>query len=359
MKSIMKLGVLAAMVAVIALAVGVPLAMAWDDPAGDEIETGDFHSAGKLQCNKCHTMHYSENGTTPTELSGFGMDADTGGPFPHLLLKENTTELCLACHDDPLISPDVYNATVELPGGDFAPAGSFAEANAHNPTGTVGNASTLIPIDSELGLTPPGGTGALSRWTCCECHDEHGDTGQAFMYRNLLKNVGGVDVSGTLMVAGPAELGDTEEAQIWDGSSVNVTAEADINHNAYLVETNEDDDIGFGAWCGGCHGAFHGVDDNDTHDGSAWIRHPTNTLLTSDMETAYGALTGFIPVETTRAAFTYSTDLSGLTADETTDQVSCLSCHRAHAAEKNAVRWDSAIPAGDNANCNKCHDKGA
>lgn len=399
MRKTTKLGFLEALVGVMVLVMGMPLAMAYDfGTAGPEdgIEYGDFHSATYLRCNACHTMHYSEDGDSPP-TTGFGPDTDDpadgigdfgvedGGPFHHLLIKKNVTDLCLMCHDDPTISPDVYDVTAgsETPGGDFAPSGSVTEVNGHNPGGdTTYSESLILPLDDTIGddgMKPPGvegGPTVLSRWTCVECHDEHGDTGEAFMYRNLKKNVGlgtggyPVDVSGSLITntAGPVELGDAEEAQIWTGSA-NFDAEANASHNVYRVAAVDDDDIGFGAWCAGCHGNFHGDDDSDsdTHDGLNWIRHPTAEPLTvatppaEDTADHFGTLFDsgktFIPLETT-TAITFATTLSGIDA-AATEQVMCLSCHRAHASDtRNAVRWNSDGPAGAGNNCNRCHSKG-
>ena len=99
---------------------------------GGPSQAGDFHTGTGLVCSDCHTMHYSEGGTTP---SGAG-----GGPAGHLLLQSNVTDLCLSCHSDPTKGPDVFNATDELPGGDFAPGGTQADANGHDP------APLFVPI---------------------------------------------------------------------------------------------------------------------------------------------------------------------------------------------------------------------
>ncbi len=56
-----------------------------------------FHGKD-LVCEKCHVMHYSEDGTPLP---------DGEGPFEHLLVKERSTELCLTCHDGKADVPDV------------------------------------------------------------------------------------------------------------------------------------------------------------------------------------------------------------------------------------------------------------
>lgn len=292
-------------------------------------ETGAFHDAANLQCNKCHTMHYSEGGQAPT-------NADSGGPFKKLLIKSEVTNLCLMCHSDPTKAPDVYEATVETPGGDFKystkeQGKTGDEAKGHNPGGVLGTDSVLT--------TAPGGTFDASTFTCISCHDEHGDTSQAFMYRNVLKK-------GLTTFAG-----DNEEAQIWDGSTANVAAEADTNHNVYKVSAIASDE--FSAWCGSCHGDFH----TKTKDNSGnWIRHPTAEEL-GGLASNYGTnYTPAYPVATTNANAAIGTNwaISG-----TTEGVMCLSCHKAHATNyANATRWDNGAASGSGTGCNKCHAKG-
>ena len=317
-------------------------------------ETGAFHDAAHLQCNKCHAIHYSEDGTAPTEANGFGTDADTDGSSLRLLLKENTTDLCLSCHDDADVAPDVFGAGVETPGGDFGQSGATADrAKGHNPGGTSGNESTNIKIDTDLGLTPPGGT-ALAEWTCISCHDGHGDTDRAFTFRNLLKNPGGLladALDSTVFVAA-----DGEESDIWDGSGANV-AQSPTNHNVYRTGTTIGKEVGFGTWCATCHGDFHhGAEPNAPED-VAWTHHPTAMALPNEYIANYGTTSSYLyPLETSNSS-------AGTTAEWTLAQgkegVTCLSCHRAHASDyANATRWDNGAASGVGTGCNKCHAKG-
>jgi len=335
----MKLGLLTVLVGV-ALAVSVPLMMA---------ETGAFHDVAHLQCNKCHTMHYSEGGGIPTIGSGFGWDAEAGGPFPHLLLKKNITDLCLACHDAPTISPDVFNASIETPGGDFKHSGTNGdETKGHNPGGAPGNVSLSIPLDSVLGLTPPGGA-VLTRWTCVECHYAHGSTDGAFMFRNVLK----FGLTSSNFVAG-----DNEECDIWDGSSANI-AQSSTNHNVYKTSIIGNKSIGFGRWCAVCHGDYHGAarSDSKVGDGADWWSHPTATALpASYLSNYYGTSNYTYPLETANSSASITAEWAQSQGNE---GVTCLTCHKAHASEyANATRWDNATASGSGTGCNKCHNKG-
>jgi hypothetical protein len=154
----------------------------------------------------------------------------------------------------------------------------------------------------------------------------------------------------------------------------NQDAEATDNHNVYTVTTLETQ--GFGQWCAACHSnpddavagtGFHGaaLTDPDVGDGTNWIRHPTAKLLTEDMATNYGEGLGAydptVPLEVTAASGLTGIDSTGLTLVDldTTSQVGCLSCHKAHASDyADIARWDMGAASGAGDNCNKCHGIG-
>ena len=314
-----------------------------------------FHDASGLICNKCHTMHASQDGDLPTmpdEPSG-----TPEGPNPHLLYKANVTDLCLVCHQAPMngtgapIVMTLDGQTGEtagypkISGGDFFhPADS--EDKGHNPYGEPGNASLLIPEDPELHLTPPGGT-ALDKFTCISCHDPHagtatdpGSESPASAYRQLLRKPGdgtGSDIIVTGIEAHPG----TDEGS---GSGTNVAR--------YYSN--------FSIWCGTCHSnpdgagtGFHGSSksDPDVGDGFNWLRHPTDSDLGSAIASNYGLVYDWeYPVEDTNQNGTV----------ELTDEVFCLSCHRAHGTlYYDTTRWDNTQPSGIGTGCNKCHAAGS
>lgn len=306
-----------------------------------------FHDSGSLICQDCHSMHYSEDGAAPA--------AGSGGPNPHLLYKKNTTDLCLMCHADPSKAPDVHNATTALPGGDFAPGGTVADANGHNPGGKSGNVSALIGLDGTLGITPPGGTGALTEFNCASCHGPHGGANECFPFRNLNNENSGS------FPASSIESTNTEEASIWSAGA-NVDAMTAGNHNVYKLASGslQTATKGFGAWCGTCHGSFHGVtkSDTDVGDGTDWIRHPTGTKLSTTVSYQSTTYDPTYPVETSNTGATKSANWT--ISAQTEHQVMCLSCHKAHASTNaNAGRWDFASASGTNTGCNFCHHKGA
>ena len=184
-----------------------------------------FHGSG-LVCNRCHTMHYSENGESPP-LTGFGPDiiepldnvgdygADPGGPFPHLIIKEYSTDLCLMCHMDGLSgdgeTPDVaginvYGSSFERAAGFFGPVDAGGNPTGGNPVRYPEDPTTDIPNGHNLGAgkTLEGSCANSCHYRmsygpdsfptlevgCLDCHDPHGrDTDNPnYSYRNLQVN---------------------------------------------------------------------------------------------------------------------------------------------------------------------------
>ena len=336
-----------------------------------------FHEAAELKCMACHTMHASENGSNTEVTNANGFDAApsggvTAGGNPDLLVDDNTTDLCLACHSQsgsastfadtsgdtaPHVMSTAGSPGKALPGGDYYNSnqivGAVTGAMGHNPGTTDGTNFGTILEDSALGLTPPGGAGALTKWDCVSCHAPHqGDTG----------GYGGDATDFRLLWNKPGGLG---SALVIDAAESDLTAnESDANHSAYKD--------GLSAWCGACHGDYHNEPAGDYY-------HPSDQGLPSMMVTAYngnpaaGDNYSFItPVE----------DINGATTDFTASaaaMVTCLSCHRAHAAStiathpnytvapldataindtNNMTRWDMNLSSGSGTGCNKCHSKG-
>lgn len=342
-----------------------------------------FHNGSQLVCDNCHTMHYSEGGVAPpSKAEGYPQNADSGGPFPHLLVKANITDLCLQCHMNNQYTgaPSVLNTTpgsgTLLPGGDFGYTYNVSPSalpgqvpGGHNPFGNSGAPSANInpsPDGGATGLVPPGNTGAaLTNFVCTNCHGEHGpESGnvnfsnpsstqsyQNYGYRLLLGVVNGNNtvaadsivsqawvVSGGAVVAGP------------DGANLTVS-ESSTNHNVYKG--------GFSEWCSSCHANFHSESNTDSnvYNGTAYIRHPTNYNLTSGIIRDYGSNYNYVyPLNVV-------TNSDGQTPTNenpisTNDKIMCLTCHKAHAtANPNSLRWDPT-QASALGQCNTCHQVG-
>ena len=349
-----------------------------------------FHSEAGLICSLCHTMHNSQNGSPMVTAADGDMD---GAAQPHLLLYENKSELCLSCHslndavngENP---PDVYTNAQATPGGDFALAATGNTTKGHNPWHIDGAGGTIdddeVMTDGAGGVAgsgkniAPGSAVALWEWSCLSCHRPHKDTGLAdsdiratYSHRLLRKHVKGpnIDASGADYEDVSTALDDANMIQAdLIAANVNTDAETALNHNVYEVTTLGTQ--GFGQWCGACHSnpddagtGFHGavVGDDDVGNGTDWIRHPTATILNADLAGNYGlTYNPAIPLEVTDAAeLDAKDDVAMADPYASYAQVSCLSCHKAHAsAFADATRWDMAGPSGVDDNCNKCHGIG-
>ncbi|NDY43636.1 hypothetical protein G3N55_12410, partial [Dissulfurirhabdus thermomarina] len=124
------------------------------------------------------------------------------------------------------------------------------------------------------------------------------------------------------------------------------------DHNEYNGASSPEGypDHSLSHFCAGCHGDFHGNHNSLHGDGaSPWIRHPTHIALPASGEyalynTADGATPGpydpMVPVARDPGVLP---GMAAASAQVTpgSDQVMCLSCHRAHGSPyPDALRWD-------------------
>jgi hypothetical protein len=180
----------------------------------------------------------------------------------------------------------------------------------------------------------------------------------------------------------------TAAAHIWpvfDNNSTNAyltnNSVAITLNSADLGDTDESNKVLMSAWCAQCHGAWHEDVVNVTAtSGSDWLRHPVDNRLKdttplsglglsivdfNHLTKTYGnlAVAQKLPVADGGGAAKYY-------ADNTADEVFCLSCHFAHASPTNldALRWGytTAVTAGSQVGagvpsddgCQQCHNKG-
>ena len=142
-----------------------------------------FHSGGVAECEGCHTMHNSLDGTVMGQGTQYQSNA-------FLLKGVTATGTCLLCHSGAaggyhiLSWPDVASGAAPLqftPGGDFAwlkktytyvlrgnTVTEPADMHGHN----VIDASFGLPQDGRL-TAAPGGTYDASKLSCISCHDPH------------------------------------------------------------------------------------------------------------------------------------------------------------------------------------------
>jgi hypothetical protein len=348
-----------------------------------------FHDGGVAECGGCHSMH----GVTTTA-------GKTSNTF--LLIASDDSSVCLGCHEATGLSgPSSYHVSTpgselsagispkqRTPGGDFAwLKKTYSWASGTSTTSELGQTHGHNIISVDKGYTvdttntnAPGGTFPASQLGCQSCHDPHGRGRQLSDGTFMVPGVGvsGAPILGSGSYANQglpgtglaiglyrilAYPGYTRASGVtWGGWPIAV---APSTYNQTEASTQVRVAYGssgsntWGRWCGSCHPDMAGT----SNGGSLAHVHPVDAALG----------TGSVPPSTIYNAYVKSGDMSGAaatsftslvpfaenTADRvtlashagntnvylngpgTSDQVTCFTCHRAHAsAFPNALRWN-------------------
>jgi predicted CXXCH cytochrome family protein len=325
-----------------------------------------FHSGGVAECGGCHSMH-----------------APTGNSF--LLVNSDQSSTCLSCHEHQgdtgpssyhvsTNSADMPAGTAPLqrtPGGDFGwlkktynftvrgtPTTEEGQTHGHN----IVALDHGYVADTTNTTAPGGGTFQASDLACTSCHDPHGK------YRRLSTGViqkdgAPIKASGSYTNATTNEPDATNAVGVYrllagDGyskggvtftgvpaakvpSSYNQSEASTQVRVAYGVATTNGH-VKWGTWCSTCHPNNHS-DGNYVHpvdtgmSSDKVISNYTKYVKSGDMNgTQATAFTSLVPFATNSGNYT---DLATLATVSPTsagpnsgDQVTCLSCHRAHAS---------------------------
>lgn len=326
-------------------------------------QAGAFHDGGAGNCDGCHTIHNSEGGMSVAASPG------------HWLLKGiDPGSICLNCHAGlgSESQPNVASAdgSAMTPGGDFY----WLTKTFSWQTGTSAGSShghNIVALDygfsaDGLLLQAPGGTYMSADLTCTSCHDPHGRARGAGAGGNLpisgsgsygsipspltrfgtYRLLGSIGYNGGSHVQGcffnnPAPVASQNEAVPF--------GESDASHVAY--------GSGMSEWCINCHTGFDtGMGGMGGGGGGSGMHHTAgnNVHLTPERISNYNAyvrtgdLSGsastsylqFVPFEqgVTDASLLDPTSTQG---PDSSSNVMCLTCHRAHASAFRAMgRWD-------------------
>lgn len=285
-----------------------------------------FHDGGVGSCAECHVMHDDGGGAASTE---------------GLLLGENSTDVCLRCHEttngntwgvDPLNPGPIYGGGPFVfllednlndgPGGDQAMNWILGNRAGHN----VISLSHGVTSDPDF-PTSPNGTYPSMHLTCTSCHDPHGNGNFRLLYG-----------SGQTSRSDGYDFTFSAPAPLADGISLYGAPESSGNHTSYRSGVSD--------WCGSCHGLYH-------RGNSSAFRHGTDRSLGGSRSSIYNAYRGtgyedgdgsdaYLPLVPVEDASGLGTSYTGPVSSSS--QFGCLSCHRAHASSGPASgRWDFNI----------------
>ena len=285
-----------------------------------------FHDGGVADCQGCHTMHNSEDGVL--------VDPDSPLGNPWLLRDSTPSDVCLSCHASSLgavLGSDPLAPPSEKGGGNFV---YLLEDNlndghngASNPIGGDAAGHNLnapgngLATDGTLSMSP-GGSYPASAMGCTGCHDPHGTASFRLLY-------------GTgRVVDGVTFLNPAPDAEAMPSL---FSGESQALHTAYKS--------GMSGWCGNCHGDFH--------NNSTALIHPSGAAIGGTVAGVYNLYNGTSDQIGGGQTTAYLTDVpfedpGNLTTStggpSATSQVSCITCHRAHATSAiDAGRWDFQV----------------
>lgn len=284
-----------------------------------------------------------------------GSGNDTfGAQGPSLTNGSDASSTCLNCHDGAaryhVNSADGSNTNE---GGDFhwTQDNGYTYVVRGNPVAVNNNNMGHNMLAADFGLandtdlaTAPGGGAPSAGFGCTSCHDPHGQAGGG--------TIGGADPISVSGSYGAVPAADTQAGNyriLYDSNKAFFTEDAPIARaNSYDGASVQYGD-GMSLWCANCHQGFYtqspsgGMHPTDVAVPGVYNSYVATGNYTGDIATAYDPL---VPVE--RGDATASADLADPTDAATagvgidgTEQVMCLSCHRAHASPfDNALRWD-------------------
>jgi hypothetical protein len=372
--------------------------------ANSQPDSQGFHAGGVAACDGCHVMHNANNGVAKSTLAGSTAAPWTNVTNMFLLQGSDQSSTCLICHQGAkpaglqFTVADFETANVpanRTPGGDFgwvaqtfAPSGaqgaaSPGERHGHN----VVAADWGLAADTRLTVAP-GGSYAVTpngkaAFACSSCHDPHGryrmvndaakPNGVAFMGPNAANSLP-IAASGSYgatptanyavgayrLLAGQGYAPVSNQAFPFPNDPPVAVAPMTYNSGEASAEVRVAYGTGMSEWCQNCHTSVH-FNSGTRGVGIAGFRHPAgsdanlaanqisiyNTYISSGKvnPASTANYTSLVPFEQGKdkslATLAAKTASNSIIAADSSSNVMCLSCHRAHAtAFDSMVRWD-------------------
>jgi hypothetical protein len=345
-----------------------------------------FHSGGVAECGGCHSMHSPKAGASS------------------LLIGIDPSSTCLTCHMQVgLLTPSSYHVMTadadmpagtaprqRTPGGDFGwlkKTYTFTVRGTANTEDGATHGHNIIAADygytvDPTNATAPGnGTSGgfqSNQLACNSCHDQHGQ------FRRL--NDGSIAKTGAPIIASGSyatstTVGYAEPAAV--GTALGVyrllagngystrnsgiigfggvpAAKAPNTYNqseatnqvrvAYGVKTSGGH-VTWSNWCSTCHPGMHSTGNTvhpvDTGLGATIATNYKNYVKSGEMITGgANGFTSLVPFAENQGDYAVlathaSNNNSVLTGPGDSDQVNCMSCHRAHASGfPDMLRWN-------------------
>jgi predicted CXXCH cytochrome family protein len=330
-----------------------------------------FHSGGVAECGGCHSMH------SPA----------AGGSF--LMVGTDQSSTCLSCHEHAGdTAPSSYHVSTapadmpvgtaplqRTPGGDFGwlkKTYTFVVRGTTNVEDGATHGHNIVAVDKgyaadATNTVAPGGTFSSANLACNSCHDPHGKyrrdssniistTGAPIIgsgsYDTSVVPAAGQAVGAYRLLAGAgySKAPFTGVPAAKTPATYNRTEAATQTRTAYGVATNGGHST-WGNWCGACHGDMHStgnyVHPVDQGLGSTIMGLYNSYVKSGDMTgTSANSFNSLVPFSSNTGDYTVlaglaKNDGSQLGGPTSTDQVNCLSCHRAHATGfPEMLRWN-------------------
>jgi hypothetical protein len=326
-----------------------------------------FHSGGVAECAGCHSIHFPK----------------AGGSY--LLVAKDPSSTCLTCHEhEGDTGPSSYHVSTassqvtgtqvplqRTPGGDFgwvkktynyAYGGtSYVEDGQTHGHNVVAQDFGYVQ-DTENTTSPGGGSYPAGQLSCTSCHDPHGQyrrlssgviskTGGLIMasgsYNTAASEPSGADAVGVYRLL--AGAGYTTGGVTFLGvpaakapSTYNQTEATNQVKVAYGYATTGGH-TSWGGWCSTCHPNMHSAG-HYTHPVDVGMSGNTINNYNSYVKSGDAAsgtpatsFTSLVPFVTNSSDYTALAPLAGnasatYAGPQSGDQVTCLSCHRAHAS---------------------------